>query len=101
MKKRKLRAERLRELREAKGWTGSDLARRLGTEVSTPPAWERGQKQPRPIFIERLAEIFEVEVEDLIDQSDTAEWLFKRNRGDLSLLTVTTLNENVYRVSGP
>ena len=85
MKKRRLRAERLRELREAKGWTWSDVARRLGTEVSTPPAWERGQKQPRPIFIERLAEIFDVEVEDLMDQSDTAECRFKCKRDDLSL----------------
>lgn len=73
MKKRRFRAERLRELREAKGWTWSDIARRLGTEVSTPPAWERAQKQPRPASIERLAEIFDVEVEDLIDQTDTAD----------------------------
>jgi alanine-synthesizing transaminase len=73
MAKRKLRTEKLRELREAKGWTWSDLARRLGIEVSTPPAWERGQKQPRRASLERLAEIFDVNVEDLVDDGDTSD----------------------------
>lgn len=66
---KKLRTDRLRELREAKNWTWSDLARQLGTEVSTPPKWERGQTQPRPRMLERLAEVFNVEVDELVEEN--------------------------------
>lgn len=66
---RKLRTDKLKEMREARNWTWSDLARQLGTEVSTPPKWERGQAQPRPRMLERLAEIFGVDVEELTEES--------------------------------
>lgn len=67
---RKLRTDRLRELREAKNWNWSDLARQLKTEVSTPPKWERGQAQPRRQTLEKLAELFDVTVEDLTEEAD-------------------------------
>jgi len=66
---KKLRTERLRELREEKDWSWSDLARQLRIEVSTPPKWERGQTQPRKQMLERLAEIFDVQVEDLTEET--------------------------------
>ena len=62
---RKLNTERLKELREAKNWNWSDFARQLGTEVSTPPKWERGQAQPHPRMLARIAELFDVDVEEL------------------------------------
>lgn len=68
---RKFRPDRLRELREEKSWTWSDLARHLGTEVSTPPKWERGQAQPRPRMLERIAKVFNVTIEDLTEESDS------------------------------
>lgn len=67
---RRLRVNRLRELREAKNWNWSDLARQLKTEVSTPPKWERGQTQPRRQMLEKLADLFEVSVEDLTEEVD-------------------------------
>ena len=66
----KLRAERLRELREGNGWSIRDLAQKLGCEVSTPARWERGLL-PRRRTLERLAEIFHVNVEDLIENDST------------------------------
>lgn len=68
---RRLRANRLRELREAKNWNWSDLARQLKIEVSTPPKWERGQTQPRPKTLEKLADLFDVSVEELTEEVDS------------------------------
>jgi transcriptional regulator with XRE-family HTH domain len=66
--RRRLRTARLRELREAKNWNWSDLARQLKIEVSTPPKWERGQTQPRQQMLEKLADLFDVTVEDLTEE---------------------------------
>lgn len=63
----RLRVERLRELREKKGWSIRDLARQLGCEVSTPARWEHGQLTPRRRTLERLADTFQVEVEELLE----------------------------------
>lgn len=68
----KLNIERLRELREQKGWSIRDLSQILGCEVSTPARWEHGKLMPRLRTLEQLAEIFNVTVEELVDQSNEA-----------------------------
>ena len=55
-------AERIRSLREERGWTKGELARRVGggnprTAVSL---WESGSRVPTRSTVERLAEIFGV-----------------------------------------
>lgn len=64
-----LRIDRLRELREQKGWSIRDLAQKLGCEVSTPARWEHGKLMPRRRYLEQLAEIYEVSIDELIDES--------------------------------
>ena len=65
----KLRVERLRQLREEKGWSIRDLSQMLGCEVSTPARWEQGKLMPRPRTLELLADIFNVTVEELVDET--------------------------------
>ncbi len=62
----KLRVDRLKELREEKGWSIRDLAEMLDCEVSTPARWEHGKLTPRRRTLERLADIFNVTVEYLL-----------------------------------
>lgn len=64
-----LRIDRLRELRQQKGWSIRDLAQILGCEVSTPARWEHGLLMPRRKYLEQLAEIYQVSIDELIDQS--------------------------------
>ena len=71
-------AARIRALREAKGWSQAELARRLGKrggqgEIST---WETGKVVPETANVERLAEAFGVTVYDLtVDAPLTADFL--------------------------
>ena len=57
---------RLRALREARGWTMSDLARRMGMEVSTTARWENGTNRIRVSYLETLADTLGVEPDELI-----------------------------------
>ncbi len=65
----KLRVQRLRELREQKGWSIRDLSQMLGCEVSTPARWEHGKLMPHHRSLERLAEIFNVTIEELVEET--------------------------------
>ena len=48
----------LRQLRQARGWTQEQLARRLGVEQGAVSKWERGQAVPHPRTHTRLADVF-------------------------------------------
>jgi transcriptional regulator with XRE-family HTH domain len=50
-------SERIKTLREKRGWTQQDLATRLGVEQSTVSRWERDMSRPLGVylsFLERL-----------------------------------------------
>lgn len=50
-------SEKIKTLRQARGWTQLALAEKLGVEQSTVSRWERGQARPVGIyltFVERL-----------------------------------------------
>lgn len=57
---------RLRALREARGWTMSDLARRMRMEVSTTARWENGTNRIRVAYLETLADTLDVDPDELI-----------------------------------
>lgn len=56
----------LRLLRIQRGWSQSDVAKRLGSDRSRYSHWECGGSLPRPLALQRLASIFEVPIADLI-----------------------------------
>ena len=52
----------IRQLRQERGWTQLDVARRLGVSESIVSWWERGERVPRPATQQRLADLFGVPV---------------------------------------
>lgn len=53
----------LYDLLERVGWTGNELARRLGCGLSTVPTWQRNGKTPNEVldFLEKIAILVESE----------------------------------------
>jgi tetratricopeptide (TPR) repeat protein/transcriptional regulator with XRE-family HTH domain len=57
--------ERLRQTREALGWSQEEAAKLLGTTQSTINLWESGEEAPQPHFRQRLCELFEKTPQEL------------------------------------
>jgi transcriptional regulator with XRE-family HTH domain len=57
---------RLTVLRVGKGWSLETLAERLGVSRQAVWYWETGQRLPRAEHFERIAEVFEVQQQELI-----------------------------------
>lgn len=51
---------KVRELREARGWTQKDLAQRLGMSNGAIAGWEQGGTAKEPVVV-RLEDLFELE----------------------------------------
>lgn len=56
----------IRMLREARGWTQAELAKKIGAHVNTIARWEQGAIPPGTRSLHLLAVIFGVTVDDLI-----------------------------------
>jgi transcriptional regulator with XRE-family HTH domain len=59
--------DRLKEERTLKGWSQRDLAEESGTNVDTISGIERGQHEPRPSTLRKLAAALGVQVRDLFE----------------------------------
>ncbi len=66
--------ERLRQAREALGWSQEEVAKVLGTTQSTIHRWESGEETPHSSFRHQLCELFEKSPEAL-DLEDMPELL--------------------------
>ena len=53
-------AEKIKALREARGWTQAELARRMGITRNGVNSWEQGLSIPSPASIVELAKTFSV-----------------------------------------
>lgn len=69
----KLNIQRFRQLRNDKSWTLADVARIAGVGFGTPSRWEHGLAKPHRRMMKRLAKIFNVSIEELIDVSEMDE----------------------------
>lgn len=63
-------AERVKELREARGWTQVELAKRLNFHSSAVSQWESGQRNPSRDTLQRLASLFGVSIAYLLGETD-------------------------------
>ena len=59
-------AETIKQLREARGWTQAELARRLNISRNGVNTWEQGLSMPSPHFLVELAKIFSVSTDGLL-----------------------------------
>ncbi len=67
-------AERVFKLREERGWTQSELARRAGLSRTTLSHLEGGAtRTPSSPTLRRLARAFGISVHDLLAETDAAE----------------------------
>jgi transcriptional regulator with XRE-family HTH domain len=66
----KLNTKRFRELRDERSWTLADVARAAKVGFGTPSRWEHGLSNPGNRLMAKLAEVFEVEVEELIAKDE-------------------------------
>lgn len=80
-------AETIKQLREARGWTQAELARRLNISRNGVNTWEQGLSMPSPHFLVELAKIFSVSTDFLLG----VESLHTINVSDLSIKDVAML----------
>ncbi|PVV55958.1 helix-turn-helix domain-containing protein [Chryseobacterium sp. HMWF035] len=59
---------KLRKLREQKGWSQMDIAHQLDISQPAYNKWETGQAKPTLQNLQKIAEIFEVDFFDLIQE---------------------------------
>ena len=62
--------ERLRDLREAAGWTQIELATRLGVANSTVSQYEGDRRVPDAETLLRLAQLFKVSLDHLLGNEE-------------------------------
>ena len=62
----KMTAERIKVLREARGWTQAELARRLSITRNGVTSWEQGLSMPSPACLVDLAKLFSVSTDYLL-----------------------------------
>lgn len=59
-------ADRIKELREAHGWTQAELARKLNMTRNGINSWEQGFSMPSPPNLVELARLFSVSTDYLL-----------------------------------
>lgn len=59
-------ADRIKSLRETRGWTQAELARRLNMTRNGVNSWEQGLSMPSPPLLVELAKIFSVTTDYLL-----------------------------------
>ena len=62
---------KMRRLREQKGWSQGDVGASIGRIQSRVAKWELGQGEPEPADIVRIADLFDVDLRYLCDDSKT------------------------------
>lgn len=59
-------AEKIKKLREARGWSQAELARRVGVTRNGVNSWEQGLSMPSPACLVELARVFSVSTDYLL-----------------------------------
>ena len=67
---------RIREEREAKGWSQADLGRNLGVTGPAVHRYEVGERRPDPEMLGRLADLFRVTTDYLLGRQAQREPLY-------------------------
>lgn len=57
---------KLRQRREYVGLSRADVARLAGISVETLKKWEAGKRNPRTLYLKRVAEVLNCKVDDII-----------------------------------
>ena len=82
-------ADKIKTLREGKGWTQVELARRLGITRNGVNSWEQGLSMPSPACLVDLAGVFSVSTDYLLGvDANAAINVTGLSDRDIAVLTV-------------
>ena len=84
---------RLKELREAAGYSQYSFAREFGVAQSTVGGWEAGKREPNFETIQRIADFFGVSVDYLLGRADEKKEpaLTKKDERDIEILAAAKI----------
>ena len=75
---------RLKELREVRKLSQAKLAYALGVRQSTVAMWENGKNKPEFDTLTRIADFFNVSVDDLLNKTETKKAPVESDKGNKS-----------------
>lgn len=79
-------SNRLKEERERRGWTKAHVARLLGIKtVSTYANWEYGLREPDADMLNRIANLFEIQVDYLTGRTNVRRESVKYNDAETTI----------------
>ena len=91
---------KLRKLREQKGWSQMDVAHQLDISQSAYNKWEAGQAKPTLQNLKKIAEIFEVNFLDLIQEQipnvDLSNSTFEGNSYVVNPIVINPMESTVF-----
>lgn len=76
--------DRLKYLREQKGWTKKDTAKKIGVTTGAYSNWEYGNREPNQAMIQKIAKTFLVSTNYLLTGVKTIEDLSDKEKLELS-----------------
>lgn len=80
-------ADRIKALREARGWTQAELARKMNMTRNSINSWEQGLSMPSPPSLVDLARLFSVSTDYLLGvENYSAVNVTGLNEADVALL---------------
>lgn len=80
-------ADRIKALREARGWTQAELARKMNMTRNGINSWEQGLSMPSPPSLVDLARLFSVSIDYLLGvENYSAVNVTGLNEADVALL---------------
>ena len=91
-----LRRERLKALREERGWSQRELARRCGFGESQVRKYENGESDPSSTYLKLMGDQLDVSTDYLLGGSDNPRGQF----GDGQLDEAERIIVNIYRHEG-
>lgn len=91
---------KLRKLREQKGWSQMDIAHQFDISQPAYNKWETGQAKPTLQNLQKIAEIFEVDFFDLIQEQipnvDLSNSQFEGNSYIVNPIVINPTESNIF-----
>ena len=87
--------EKLKELRQVRGWKQDKLAEILEVSQALISQFEKGQRVPTPLIQKKLSEIFEVESNDFFPEPELEKNVLMRKIKKLGTSEIGKLKDYV------
>lgn len=77
--------EKIRVMRQCKGWTQEELAEKLGWAVNSYAKIERGESDIKLDKLKKISEVMGIDIQELIDSNEKTIFNFAENCNSTSL----------------